>query len=111
MHDRPRGKRDLITGVLYRRVGCFGARLFFVHAERRFGFTRFVRYRRKGTEELYAPDEAWRDTPVVARSAAGVYETTITGLKPELGYEFRAMVVHPLLTVFGEDQLVAGAKP
>jgi alpha-L-fucosidase len=67
--------------------------------------------RRKGTEELYAPDEAWVATPLTPRSAKGVYEAAVTGLKPEQGYEFRAMVKHPLLTVFGEDQLVTAAKP
>jgi alpha-L-fucosidase len=67
--------------------------------------------RRKGTEELYAPDEAWSATPFVARSAKGVYEAEVAGLKPELGYEFRAVVVHPLLTLYGEDQLLPAAKP
>ena len=66
--------------------------------------------RRKGTEELYAPDEAWAATPLVARTSAGVYTAEIGGLRPELGYEFRAMVQHPLLTLFGEDQLLAAAK-
>jgi alpha-L-fucosidase len=67
--------------------------------------------RRKGTEELYAPDEAWLATPFVTRSANGVYQAQVTGLVPEQGYEFRAMVRHPLLTVFGEDRLLAAAKP
>lgn len=67
--------------------------------------------RRKGTEELYAPDAAWVATPLLARSAKGVYTAEVSGLKSEQGYEFRAMVKHPLLTVFGEDQLVAPPKP
>jgi alpha-L-fucosidase len=66
--------------------------------------------RRKGTEELYAADEAWVATPLVARSATGVYTAEIGGLRPDLGYEFRAMVQHPLLTLFGEDQLLAAAR-
>jgi len=66
--------------------------------------------RRKGTEELYAADEAWVATPLVARSAQGVYTAEVSGLKPEQGYEFRAMVQHPLLTLFGEDQLLAAAS-
>jgi alpha-L-fucosidase len=66
--------------------------------------------RRKGTEELYAPDEAWRDTPLVARSAKGVYSADVSGLRPEVGYEFRAVVKHPLLTLYGEDQLLAALK-
>lgn len=44
--------------------------------------------RRKGTEELYAPDEAWVATPLAARSAKGVYQADVSGLKPEQGYEF-----------------------
>jgi alpha-L-fucosidase len=67
--------------------------------------------RRKGTEELYAADEAWRDTPLVARSASGVYAAEVGGLRPDVGYEFRAVVKHPLLTLYGEDQLIAAAKP
>jgi alpha-L-fucosidase len=67
--------------------------------------------RRKGTEELYAPDEAWVATPLVTQSAKGVYTAEVTGLKPDVGYEFRARVVHPLLTLHGEDQLLPPAKP
>ena len=60
--------------------------------------------RRKGVEELYTAAERWTETPLARRSAPGAYSLELSGLKPELAYEFRAMVKHPLLTVFGEER-------
>jgi alpha-L-fucosidase len=69
--------------------------------------------RRKGVEELYAPDDAWTDTPLVSQRATGAYSAEVRGLRPDLAYEFRAVAKHPLLTIHGEDALlpVAGAEP
>jgi len=60
--------------------------------------------RKKGVEELYARDEAWTDTPLVSRAAAGAWSAEVSGLRPEVAYEFRAVVKHPLLTVFGHER-------
>jgi alpha-L-fucosidase len=63
--------------------------------------------RRKGVEELYAADEAWKDTALTARTAPGVFTVELDGLDPAQAYDFRTVVKHPLLTLFGEDQLLA----
>ena len=62
--------------------------------------------RRKGVEELYTAAEGWTDTPLARRSAPGNYAIEVTGLAPDLAYEFRAMVKHPLLTIFGEERIL-----
>jgi len=62
--------------------------------------------RRKGVEDLYTAAESWTDTALVRRSAPGSYSIDVTGLAPDLAYEFRAMVKHPLLTIFGEERIL-----
>jgi alpha-L-fucosidase len=62
--------------------------------------------RRKGVEELYTAAEGWKDTALVPRSAPGGYSLELSGLRPELAYEFRALVKHPLLTIFGEERVL-----
>jgi len=62
--------------------------------------------RKKGVEELYAATEGWTDTALVGRSAPGSYAVDVTGLRPDQAYEFRAMVKHPLLTVFAEERVL-----
>ena len=54
--------------------------------------------RRKGTLELYEPDEAWKDTPYRTRTAPGNFAAKVTGLKKGGSYEFRAVVKHPVMT-------------
>jgi alpha-L-fucosidase len=62
--------------------------------------------RRKRTEELYGKDEPWRDAAVQARSTPGEFSAQIDALTRGAEYEFRALVKHPLLTVFGEEKLI-----
>jgi alpha-L-fucosidase len=62
--------------------------------------------RKKRTEELYEKGEAWRETPLVARSSPGEFTARVDELKETDEYEFRAMVRHPLVTVFGEDKAI-----
>jgi alpha-L-fucosidase len=62
--------------------------------------------RKKGVEELYTAAEGWTDTALVGRSAPGGYSVEVTGLKPDQAYEYRAMVKHPLLTVFAEERVL-----
>jgi alpha-L-fucosidase len=62
--------------------------------------------RRKGVEELYTAAEGWTDTALVRRSAPGSYSIDVAGLAPDLAYEFRAVVKHPLLTIFGEERIL-----
>jgi alpha-L-fucosidase len=62
--------------------------------------------RRKGTEELYEKDEEWRTSPLVRRSTVGAFSAEIADLTPGLAYDFRAVVRHPLITLYGEEQVV-----
>jgi alpha-L-fucosidase len=66
--------------------------------------------RQKRTEELYEKDQPWRETPLVGRSSPGEFTAVIDGLEPQDAYEFRAVVKHPLLTVFGEDRIVPPSR-
>jgi hypothetical protein len=67
--------------------------------------------RKKGVEELYTPDDEWKDTPLVRHTAAGEYHAELRGLRPDESYEFRAVAKHPLLTVHGEDAVLATPGP
>jgi alpha-L-fucosidase len=62
--------------------------------------------RKKGVEELYTAGEGWTDTALVGRSTPGSYSVELTGLKPDQAYEYRAMVKHPLLTVYAEERVL-----
>jgi alpha-L-fucosidase len=62
--------------------------------------------RRKRTEELYGKDEPWRDTAFEIRKTAGGFEARVEDLAPRDEYEFRAVVKHLLLTVYGEERPV-----
>jgi alpha-L-fucosidase len=55
---------------------------------------------------LYGKDEPWRDAAVQARSTPGEFSAQIDALTRGAEYEFRALVKHPLLTVFGEEKLI-----
>jgi alpha-L-fucosidase len=67
--------------------------------------------RRKGVEELYTPDDAWTETARLRRAAPGAYLVEVKGLRPAQAYDFRAMVVHPLLTTYGEDAVLDASGP
>ena len=41
------------------------------------------------------------------RSSPGTYSVEVKGLQSGATYEFRAMVKHPLLTVFAEERMLA----
>jgi len=45
----------------------------------------------------------WTATPTESRSATGRFTTRIAGLKPGGLYEVRAIVKHPLLTMYGRE--------
>jgi alpha-L-fucosidase len=62
--------------------------------------------RRRRTEELYETDPPWRDTPLATRSTAGEFTAHIDDLAAGDEYEFRAVVRHPLITVYGEDKAI-----
>jgi alpha-L-fucosidase len=61
------------------------------------------RVKKDGTD-LSERTEPWRDLPVRARTTTGEFEYSLSGLTPNQDYEFRAQVIHPLLTTYGQEQ-------
>ena len=59
--------------------------------------------RKKGLTDLYEKTEPWIDAPLAKRNTTGSYSARIPGLKPGEAYEFRALVKHPLITLYGKD--------
>ena len=51
-------------------------------------------------------NEKWNRTTLVKQNAPGEYQTQITGLTPGKAYRYRAIVVHPKITIYGEYQQV-----
>jgi alpha-L-fucosidase len=47
---------------------------------------------------------AWTVTPLARRDAAGGFAAQVGGLKPGNTYEYRAVVKHPLLTLYGLEK-------
>ncbi|MEP7367312.1 MAG: alpha-L-fucosidase [Acidobacteriota bacterium] len=47
---------------------------------------------------------SWRATSLVRRTAPGAYTVATPPLTPGHSYEFRAVVKHPLLTLYGEEK-------
>jgi alpha-L-fucosidase len=56
------------------------------------------------TEALY--NDTWTRTPLKQQSSTGDFETTVTGLQSGKVYRFRAIAVHPGITMKGEFQQV-----
>jgi alpha-L-fucosidase len=46
----------------------------------------------------------WTSAPMVKRTSTGRYTVEVKGLQPGRTYEFRAVVRHPLLDVYGEEK-------
>jgi alpha-L-fucosidase len=46
----------------------------------------------------------WTTAPMVKRSAPGRYTVEVKGLRVGRTYEYRAVVRHPLLDVYGEEK-------
>jgi len=66
--------------------------------------------RKKATEELLNKDAPWQPTPLVKRQGPGEFSVQVKGLTKAEAYEFRAVVKHPLLTVFGEEKPLADQR-
>jgi alpha-L-fucosidase len=56
------------------------------------------------TNERTSP---WRATPLVKRSATGAFSAPVNFLRAGEAYEYRAVVKHPLLTLYGEEKRLA----
>jgi alpha-L-fucosidase len=59
---------------------------------------------RKGLTDLYEKTEPWRDLPLQSQAAAGVFSARLPGAGRDQDYEFRALVRHPLLTLYAAER-------
>jgi alpha-L-fucosidase len=59
--------------------------------------------RKKGLTDLYEKTEPWIDSVLAKRNSSGSYSARISGLTSGEAYEFRALVKHPLITIYGTD--------
>ncbi|HTJ29861.1 MAG TPA: alpha-L-fucosidase [Acidobacteriaceae bacterium] len=55
-------------------------------------------------EDVNSRTSAWTATPVEVLSKPGSFTATVKGLDPKGAYEFRAVVHHPLLKIYGQEQ-------
>ena len=60
-------------------------------------------YRLIAGEDANSRSAAWIATPTQTVTKAGAYTTQVEGLAPGTSYEFRAVIRHPLLTVYGAE--------
>jgi alpha-L-fucosidase len=67
-------------------------------------------YRSITGEDANERTGAWTAVSFVKRTSTGSYRALVTGLEPLGGYEFRAAVRHPLLTLYGAEKRIPPAK-
>jgi alpha-L-fucosidase len=67
----------------------------------------FEHRRKKGTEDLLKQEAPWVASKVQRLGAPGAFSASISGLDPAVIYEFRAVVKHPLVTLYGEEKPLA----
>jgi alpha-L-fucosidase len=60
-------------------------------------------YRTIDGEDIHARSAPWLATPNQKVTAAGPFSTTLDGLPKDKHYEFRAVVRHPLLALYGGE--------
>jgi alpha-L-fucosidase len=51
--------------------------------------------------DLYADVPPWQELPYVKRTTVGAYSQKLTGLKRHQEYEFRAVLKHPQMAIYG----------
>ena len=59
---------------------------------------------RKGLTDLYEKTEPWRDVPAQPQTQSGRFTMRLPGVGQDQDYEFRALVRHPLLTLYGSER-------
>jgi hypothetical protein len=63
----------------------------------------FFQYRRRqATTELYEEDEPWKETPPQSLAAPSAFSAEAGGLRGAETYEIRAVVRHPMITIYGD---------
>jgi alpha-L-fucosidase len=65
-------------------------------------------YRLQGSGlDINERNAAWTATPLVKRGATGAFSTPVNFLRAGETYEYRAVVKHPLLTLYGAEKRLA----
>jgi alpha-L-fucosidase len=65
---------------------------------------------RKGLTDLYEKTEPWRDLPARSRAKPGLFAEKLSGVTKDQDYEFRALVKHPLITLYGAEKPMNAGK-
>jgi alpha-L-fucosidase len=63
--------------------------------------------RRKHDAELYEQDDPWKDLKAQSESGPARFSMEISGLKPGQSYDYRAVVRHPAVTLYGATKSFA----
>jgi len=66
--------------------------------------------RRKGLTDLYEKTEPWQETEWVKRSEDGSFSVQVKGLQSGAQYDYRAVVKHPLITIYGAEKVLSTEK-
>jgi alpha-L-fucosidase len=61
-------------------------------------------YRSIEGEDIHSRTAPWTAMPLQNVTHTGIFSTELTGLPPEGRYEFRAVVKHPLLALYGGEK-------
>lgn len=67
-------------------------------------------YRVIGGDDTNVRTHAWVPLPLKEVSQAGPFSYEVQGLSPSWQYEFRAVVKHPMTTIYGEQLTLDGKK-
>jgi len=67
-------------------------------------------YRSIDGEDVHSRTAAWIATPTQTVSGTGVFSTEVTGLPAAGHYEFRAVVRHPMLSLYGAERVMRKAQ-
>lgn len=60
-------------------------------------------YRPIAGEDVNSRTAPWTATPTHPMSKPGIFSVSIAGIVPKGSYEFRAVIHHPLLTIYGSE--------
>jgi alpha-L-fucosidase len=60
---------------------------------------------RKGLTDLYERTAPWSETNDLSRSSPGAFHIQVRGLERGRAYDYRAVVKHPLITLYGEEKV------
>ncbi|MGH9663967.1 MAG: alpha-L-fucosidase, partial [Bryobacteraceae bacterium] len=56
--------------------------------------------------DIHERSGEWHSTPLRRMTAPGEFSATVSGWEPGEPYEFRAVVKHPAITMYGDSRKV-----